>query len=132
MCFSTIFFFESALSGMLLRTSFASKSLREAPIGAERTMTKSLLSCGSSLKTIDFCSVLLTGFSICQHLYFFYEFTANFVSFSQVLNGKSSGQKGASREAAVSANELQESSTLSVNVCSLFVLFLTRSSLPRV
>ena len=51
----------------------------------------------------DFCNVRLTGFSIDQQLYFFYEFTALAVSFADVLKGKSSGQKGAKSWSAVSA-----------------------------
>ena len=76
----------------------------------------------------------MVGFSIDQHLNFLCEFFALSKSDYEELGwkGKSWGQKGASRDLAVSANLSLVSSRLSEIVISFAVLLVTMSSLPKV
>lgn len=95
----------------------------EEVIGAYITTMNLLFSRGASLNTTDFYSVLLTGFSIVQHLNFLSELIAKLVSFDS--KGKSSGQKEARSSFTVSGNYSEISSMDSVKICSFLVLFST-------
>ena len=64
------------LSSIWLRTSLAIISLIEAFMGVRSAIKNYFDSFGASLKSTERCSVLLTGFSMDQHLNFDCEFGA--------------------------------------------------------
>ena len=64
--------------------SLATISLIEAFIGERSAIKNYLDSLGASLKRIEVCSVLLTGFSMDQHLNFDCEFWASLTSFEGI------------------------------------------------